>query len=195
MGKIFVVMGKSASGKDSIYKNLLEDESLGLKTVVTYTTRPIRSLEQNGVEYFFVDNETRERLLADGKVIEHRSYNTVHGVWNYFTVNDGQIDLSTSNYIIIQTLEGYQQIRKYYGKDIVIPIYIEVEDGIRLQRALAREQKQKEPKYVELCRRFLADDEDFSEKNIEEMEITRRYQNIDMQECIKQITEDIRALI
>ena len=195
MGKIFVVMGKSASGKDSIYKCLLEDEALNLKTVVTYTTRPIRSMEQDGREYYFVDHETRERLLAEGKVIEHRAYHTVHGIWNYFTVNDGQIDLSTSNYIIIQTLEGYEQIRKYFGQDAVIPIYIEVEDGIRLQRALDREKKQAEPKYVELCRRFLADDEDFSDQNISALQITKRYENIDMETCIKSISTDIKALI
>ena len=54
MGKIFYVMGKSASGKDTIYKKL-HSRMPELKTVTMYTTRPIRDGEHNGVEYFFVD--------------------------------------------------------------------------------------------------------------------------------------------
>lgn len=50
MGKIFYVMGKSASGKDTIYKELRE-RIPELKTVVLYTTRPIRDGETEGVEY------------------------------------------------------------------------------------------------------------------------------------------------
>ncbi len=51
MGKIFYVMGKSASGKDTIYKKL-HSRMPELKTVTMYTTRPIRDGEHNGVEYF-----------------------------------------------------------------------------------------------------------------------------------------------
>ena len=191
MGKIFLVMGKSATGKDTIFRKLLEIEELKLKTVVTYTTRPIRTGEENGREYFFVDNEKREELLREGKIIEQRSYDTVHGVWYYFTVNDGQIDLNRENYIMIQTLEGYEQIMNYYGTSEVVPIYIEVEDGERLQRALNRERIQTEPKFAELCRRFLADTCDFSEDNIKALGIFTRYQNVDMDQCIGQIREDI----
>ena len=76
-----------------------------------------------------------------------------------------------------------------------MPIYIEVEDGRRLMRAIRREQKQKEPKYAELCRRFLADEEDFSEDKIAEYGIMRRYSNIDINSCIKEIVDDIKAYI
>ena len=55
MGKIFYIMGKSSSGKDSIYRMLEEDQELGLKRLVIYTTRPIRDGEKNGREYFFTD--------------------------------------------------------------------------------------------------------------------------------------------
>ena len=55
MGKIFYLMGKSSSGKDTMFKKLIEDKTLGLKTIVGYTTRPMREGECDGVEYFFVD--------------------------------------------------------------------------------------------------------------------------------------------
>ena len=179
-------MGKSATGKDTIFRKLLEREDLKLKTVVTYTTRPIRTAEVNGREYFFVEDTKREELFNEGKIIEQRSY---------FTVNDGQIDLDNSNYIMIQTLEGFEQIRNYYGKDCVIPIYIEVEDGERLMRALEREREQSEPKYAELCRRYLADTLDFSEDNIKALGILNRYQNINIDHCIGQISNDILSFM
>lgn len=195
MSKIFIIIGKSATGKDTIYKRLLENRELKLKTVIMYTTRPIRMAEVNGVEYYFVDEEKLNELKANDKIIEHRSYDTVLGEWHYFTVNDEQIDLKQNNYIMHGTLYSYGQIRDYFGKDNVIPIYIEVEDGTRLIRAISREQEQKEPKYAELCRRFLADDEDFSEQNIARYGISKRYINWDIDTCLEEIVSDIEKLI
>lgn len=42
MGKIFYIMGKSSSGKDTIYRRLLEDKELELRNIILYTTRPMR---------------------------------------------------------------------------------------------------------------------------------------------------------
>ena len=185
MGKIFYLMGKSASGKDSIYKKIKEMLP-ELKPIVIYTTRPIREGEQEGVEYYFVDDHRLEELQQAGKVIELRAYNTVHGIWKYFTADDGQFD-KEDNLIAIGTLESYVQLRQYFGKDKLIPIYIEVEDGIRLARALERERKQREPKYEELCRRFLADAGDFAAENLKNAGITRKYCNDDMDKCVQEI--------
>lgn len=194
MSKIFFVLGKSCSGKDTIFRRLKEDKELNFKTVVGYTTRPKREGEKDGEEYFFVTEEKLEDLKSQGKVIECRDYNTVHGVWSYFTVDDGQIDLNEGNYIYIGTLESYRDMIDYYGQGIVVPLYIEVESGERLSRAVKREREQSEPKYAELCRRFLADEEDFSEKNIVEAGITRRYENVILEDCISEIVETIKEL-
>ena len=178
MGKIFYVMGKSSSGKDTIYNKLIMDKELKLKTFVGYTTRPMREGEANGREYFFVDKSRLDTLKREGKVIEVREYDTIHGIWYYFTVDDEQIDLTIHNYILIGTLESYEKIRNYYGSGVVVPGYIDVEDGERLSRALARERMQKEPKYAELCRRFLADAKDFSKDRIENLGINTIYENV-----------------
>lgn len=190
MGKIFYLMGKSASGKDSIYKTIKEAMPR-LKPIVIYTTRPIREGEQDGVEYFFVDEEGLAQIEAEGKVIELRAYNTAHGVWKYFTADDGQFDRD-DHLIAIGTLESYVQLRRYFGEAKLVPIYIEVEDGVRLERALERERKQKEPKYEELCRRFLADATDFSEAKLAEAGIFQRFQNVDMDKCVEEILLGIR---
>ena len=161
MGKIYYVIGKSSSGKDTIYKQLIERTDLGLHELVLYTTRPIRSGETDGVEYFFVSEEKYEQLKSAGSIIEERAYQTVYGIWKYFTVDDGQIDLLKCNYLVTGTLESFCSTRDYFGEKDVLPIYIDLDDGVRLQRALQREQQQQEPKYKEMCRRFIADAEDF----------------------------------
>lgn len=192
MSKIFFVLGKSCSGKDTIFQYLKENKELNLKTVVGYTTRPMRQGETEGVEYHFVSKEKLQEMKDNGKVIECRDYNTVHGVWSYFTADDGQIDLGKENYLYIGTLESYNDMVKYYGKDIVVPLYVEVENGERLERAVRREREQSQPKYAELCRRFLADEEDFKEENIEKAGIAKRYVNDDLDRCLEKIVQTIK---
>ena len=192
MGKIYCLMGKSSTGKDTIYKELLQDESLSLKKIILYTTRPIREGEVEGVEYFFCKEEDVQALEAAGKIIELRAYNTVHGIWKYFTVNDEQFDLEKGSCLMIGTLEAYLQIRDYFGKEKVVPIYIEVEDGERLSRALGREKLQKEPKYEEMCRRFLADAADFSEKKLADAGIERRFENRSLKDTKEEIASFIK---
>ena len=193
MGKIFFILGKSSSGKDTIFQKIKENNALDLKTVVGYTTSPMRENEVDGEEYFFVDRDRLEELQNDGKVIEVRHYNTVHGVWSYFTVDDGQIDLEDTDYLYIGTLESYEQMRDYYGEDAIVPIFIEVEQGERLKRAILREIEQSEPKSEELCRRFLADEKDFREEEIERLGIKKKYMNEDLDTCVEEIVKDIQA--
>ena len=192
MGRLFVFMGKSASGKDAIFRYLRDNKELGLKEIVPYTTRPMRKGEENGVGYYFVDQAAYEKMCQNGKVIESRTYETINGPWHYFTVDDGQINLEKGNYLYIGTLESYEQMVRYYGKEVVVPIYVEVETGERLTRAVNRERQQENPKYTELCRRFLADEEDFCEENIKKAGIKKRYENNSLERCIEEIVEDIR---
>ena len=189
MGKVVYLMGKSSTGKDTVYKQLLKNPFLQLKKIVPYTTRPIRAGETEGEEYFFTDERGFENLKAQGKVIEDRAYHTYHGLWRYFTVDDGNIDLENNNYIIIGTLESYLKTREYFGKAKVLPILLEVDDGVRLQRALDRERRQENPKYEELCRRYLADAEDFSEEKIKKADITLRFSNDNLEKCLSEIEE------
>lgn len=186
-------MGKSASGKDHIYARLAAHEELGLKKLVLYTTRPIRAEEEDGKQYYFVDDQKLEEFQEKGCVIEARAYHTVHGIWTYFTADDGQVNLETSDYLGIGTLESYVKMREYYGEEALCPLYIEVEDGERLARALNRERSQKTPRYEEMCRRFLADQEDFSEEKIAAAGIERRFQNIDLEKCVEEIAQYIRG--
>lgn len=195
MGKIFCLMGKSSSGKDTIFKEINDDKDLDLKPIISYTTRPKRINETNGVEYFFINTDELNKFEKENKVIEKRVYHTVHGDWFYGTINDGQIDLNKNNYLLITTLEAYKSLRDYFGDDKVYPFYIDIEDGIRLERALERERKQDKPNYDELCRRFLADNKDFSTENLSRLGINKFYINENLESCINDIKKDILNLM
>ena len=195
MGKIFYLMGKSATGKDTMFQYLEENPELDLKTVVLYTTRPIREGESEGVEYHFINEAQMERFLASGKVIEKRTYHTVCGDWSYMTIDDGQFDPKNYNYLAIGTLESYAKIREYFGPEVLVPIYIWVEDGDRLARALKRERKQAHPRIAEVCRRYLADEADFSEENLAAAGIDRRFENDDREATMAAIEDYIREQI
>lgn len=194
MSYIFCLMGKSSSGKDTVYRKLLEDTQLGLYRLVTGTTRPIREGERDGEEYYFYTDEQFQQLQADGRIIEYRSYDTAHGIWNYFTVAHEKLDVAHRDYLTINTLEAYVKLRDYFGADCLVPVYLEVDDGLRLHRALERERVQAQPRYKEMCRRFLADEEDFSPENLKRAHIQPIFQNVVLDETVAQVTAYIRGI-
>ena len=171
MGKIVLFMGPSSSGKNIIKSRLIKDNKFALKEMIMSTTRPKRTGEVEGREYYFKTEKEMLELEEQGKIIEKRKYNTIYGPWYYFTTSSS-IDLENYNYIGDNTFEGLDQFVKFYGLENIISLLIKVDDGIRLQRALDRERREENPKYQELCRRFLADSLDFSEENINKRHIT-----------------------
>lgn len=189
-------MGKSSSGKDTIYENLLQRHDLKLIPFIMYTTRPIRANETDGVQYHFVTEETLRLMQEEDRVIELRSYDTVQGIWYYFTADGEDVDMEHHNYLALGTLESYAKVRDYYGAERVVPIYIEVSDEQRLARSIKREKKQAVPNYEEVCRRFLADQKDFSEEKVTNAGITRRFANdADRQICMDEVASYISRII
>ena len=191
MGKIFMIIGPSSSGKDTIFKKVHNDNP-DLLPIITYTTRPIRSGEENGKDYFFVTDEDIKEMEENNEIIEKRVYDTIYGPWTYATAATS-IDLENKNYLAVNTLDAYESLISYYGKDKIIPLFIKVDDGIRLQRALNREMQQEHPKYTELCRRYLADSIDFSEERLNDLEINEYFENNDLDECVKTVESKIQT--
>ncbi len=184
MRKLFYLMGKSASGKDTLYRMLLSDPSLALCPFVIYTTRPMRDHEREGVEYHFTDESGLKALEEAGKVIERRTYDTVHGPWHYFTVDDGLMDEKAgtdeeepADLLGIGTPKSFVQVKAYFGKDRVIPLYVDVPPEIIRKRALKREMAQEVPKLEEMERRLAADEIDFAPEKLAEAGIRVFYDN------------------
>lgn len=197
MGRIYYIIGKSSTGKDSLLTRLLSDETLGLREIVQYTSRPIRDGEIEGREYHFITNEQADAYEAAGRVIEKRAYHTVHGLWQYMMIDDGRIDLAHFDYAAVGTIEAYRRIRQYFG-EAVVPVYIWVETGERLQRALDRERMHAGPKYAEMCRRFLADEADFDDAHLraaglltEDGQYVNGFENADFEKLV----QDVKGLI
>ncbi|MBO4396668.1 MAG: guanylate kinase [Eubacterium sp.] len=188
-GKLYIIMGKSASGKDTVYARI-RDLHPELFPVIPYTTRPIREGEREGETYHFVTVEKMNEMQENGLVIESRCYHTVRGDWHYFTAADKQLD-GNEDHIMITTLAGYEQIRDYFGTEHVVPIYIEVDDVTRISRAIEREKKEDTPCIAEVCRRYLADEEDFSPENLEAAGIWNRVRNDDLNEAIDAVNRII----
>lgn len=195
MGKIICLMGKSASGKDTLYHQVLADKTLGLRRVVSYTTRPIRAGEENGQAYYFCNEAELERQRQAGRVIEERMYRTVAGPWHYFTLADEQIDLTNGWYLLIATPQMVGSLRRFYGEQAVLAILVDLDDGERLSRALAREKRQERPNYAEVCRRFLADEEDFAPSVLAELAPIHRVVHENTDDCVKQIEDYIRSVL
>ena len=158
-----------------------------LKSVVLYTTRPMPDGEVNGIDYYFIGDEQVKQLDMQNKIIEKREYNTVHGIWKYMTVDDGNFDLENYNYLMIGTLESFARLKEYFGKENIVPLYVYVEDGERLIRAIRREQLQKQPRYEELCRRFIADERDFSADKLKKMGIDKYFNNENKDKCVEEL--------
>lgn len=74
----------------------------------------------------------------------------------------------------------------------MVPLYLEVSDETRLLRSIDRERQQASPKYAEICRRFLADEEDFKPENLLRLNIVHPYNNEDSEESKLQIVRKIQ---
>ncbi len=159
---IYMYIGPSSSGKDTFYKYTLDNYYV--KPIILNTTRPKRENEIDGINYYFTSKNKLDEMDKNKELIERRDYNTKYGIWSYATSNKN-IDLST-NYITLNTWDGYQKFIDYYGNNVVVPIYFDTDEYIRLQRAISREKLEKEPKYDEVCRRFLADKIDYTKDKI-----------------------------
>lgn len=163
-------MGKSSTGKDTIYRELLNILKDKVKPITLFTTRPPRSTEVEGREYHFITKEELNKLSRDNKVIEQRVYNTIYGPWTYATI-DNNIDPNVPH-IALGTLVSLEKMRNYFGEDNIIPIYLEVDDDIRRERTLLRLCEFGDTSDSdEAIRRWEVDEIDFSKKKIAEARV------------------------
>lgn len=179
MRKIFAVVGKASTGKDTLVKML--GEILGMPIALSFTTRQMRVGEGQGVEYNFISEDEFWDLHEHGSLAEYTSYNVASGeTWYYGLTKE---ELEKGEYVlVIVNPDGLEQLRKIYGNKIC-SILIDAPADVRIKRYLDRD-KVTESKAEECCRRFLADNKMF--KNIKTDyivnnigEITEVYENID----------------
>lgn len=131
---LICILGLSASGKD--YATNLLSERYKLNRIVQHTTRPIRSNEINGKDYFFVDEELFLRMVNEDCFLSTRLFNTKFGDWYYGITKDSME--KSKNSIICIDIEGLIQIKDTINQENIISIFIEADYDIREERAKKR---------------------------------------------------------
>lgn len=187
MKNIYILLGKSASGKDSVLSELVK--RFRLKQICYYTTRPRRNNEIEGQEYYFLNDFSEDELCSKNidktKIIEKREYNTIKGNWVYFTVFNNDFKAQEDGIIALPPKAFDDWVKSPLLKEYnIIPIYIHVDDKTRLLRSIERDSKQDYPNYAETCRRFLSDAEDFSGRSFPD-----KFTNNSLDECIEEIAK------
>ena len=158
MRKIFAVMGKASTGKDTLTKML--SETLELPIALSFTTRPMRVGEKQGVEYNFISDDDFWDLHGCDLLAEYTSYEVASGeTWHYGLTKE---ELEKADYVlVIVNPDGLKQLKEIYGHKIC-SILIDAPADVRIKRYLDRDEVT-ESKAEECCRRFLADNKDFKD--------------------------------
>lgn len=162
---IHIFIGKSGSGKDTFLKRAISD---GLKPVVSYTTRPIRVNEVDGIDYIFVTPDRFHDLEDSGRIAEARSYNTlVDGKPDTWYYGSPKLDPDTGDeYGVVLDVSGAKSYIGIYGAENLDIVLIDVPDDVREKRARKRGSFDK----TEWDRRVADDTVKFSAKAIGELE-------------------------
>lgn len=161
--KILVVIGKSASGKDAIVKELCKLANFNF--VVSTTSRPMREGETNGKSHYFVDENEFKQLIKNDELIEYRIYNTLTNdiptVW-YYGITKDSID-NVDRQIAIVDMKGLKSLKNLYG-DRIVSFYIHVDDKTRTEWAKKRGGYDKS----EWERRLIDDEKVFNKEDLKE---------------------------
>lgn len=151
---MIILLGKSASGKDTVVNNLIHNY-YGYEKIITWTTRPMRPGEKQDLTYHFTDDEDFEEKIEEGFFAEWKKYNSVFGTWYYGTaVQD--ITNNSNNKIIILTPSGYEDIKEYINNEEILSVYLDSSLRTLYKRLKFRGDNPKEIK-----RRLLHDIKDF----------------------------------
>lgn len=159
MKKIIVLLGASATGKDTVAKHI--SEKYNIPMAISYTTRPMRSNETQGVEYYFISDDEMHEKFKNGEVIEHTSYYIQSEDVSYTYANVVE-EFEKGDYILtILNPHGLYQFNKSQYKDNLVSIMLNCDARVRLIRSLNRDEN---VNVKEVLDREIRDELDFIER-------------------------------
>ena len=151
MKKIKIILGKMGSGKTTLAKEL---EKRGMKRIVTYTTRPIRPGEIDGVDYHFISPEEFNRMVEEDLFAEYITYNATFGTCSYGSLKEDYF-CNEEDKVIVLNPYGLTMVKE---KNIPhISIFLDPPATVLQERLLRRGDNAEEIK-----RRLARDEEDFA---------------------------------
>lgn len=161
---VIILTGKSCAGKDSVRSEL---EGWGYNNIVSYTSRPIRENEVDGIDYNFVNRGQFEKMIMTEQMIEYRTYNTlvnnIPDKW-YYGLKKEKLD-PKGCYVVVLDLDGTENFIKYYGKKNCYVVYMCCPKEERKRRAIERGSFDN----TEWKRRLVADEQDFKSKKLKKL--------------------------
>lgn len=171
-GRLLVVTGPSGAGKDTLVNRLLQDPQLGYKRIVTYTDRPRRPNEVEGVDYFFISPQEFQQKIDENFFAEFVPYGKRKGTprapfeeimqgEKYIWRNDARTAATLNENFFPKQLQDIGQAISA----VTTPIYVGVDNLFILKdRFKAREKEKYNP-------------DDFSERIKEDWDVWQTYQN------------------
>lgn len=130
---LIAIVGESGSGKTTLANHIIKNND-NFERVITYTTRPMRNDEVDGIDYHFITKEKYDEMKNKNCFIEHSEYNG----WYYGILYDS-IKCTDKNKVIIVTPYGLRKIKNYYNSNVSFEtIYINIDRRERLIRLLNR---------------------------------------------------------
>ena len=184
---MIVLLGKTASGKDTILNELVK--KYNYRKMITYTTRPMRKGEIQDKTYHFISDEEFLKKKEEGFFLEYNEFNTAEGVWRYGSAKEDYLN-ATNDTVIILTPSGLSALKVYIARqkaDIdIIPIYIYANNN-----TIGKRLKKRGDKKEEADRRIKADNVDFDGvQNVVDRIFYNNNTN-DLDEVVKKIHEYI----
>ena len=127
---IIVLLGASGSGKSTIENQL--STQYGFEKIVSYTTRQPRDNEENGKDYWFIDNDTFREIMNRDLFAEHDEYsqNRLYG-----TLKSDYVD---GNKVVVLTPNGLRQLKKNCPNEDILTVLVEASLGTRVKRYIDR---------------------------------------------------------
>lgn len=184
---MIVLLGKTASGKDTILNELVK--KYNYRKMITYTTRPMRKGEIQDKTYHFISDEEFLKKKEEGFFLEYNEFNTVDDIWRYGSAKEDYLN-ATNDTVIILTPSGLSALKVYIARqkaDIdIIPIYIYANNN-----TIGKRLKKRGDKKEEADRRIKADNVDFDGvQNVVDRIFYNNNTN-DLDEVVKKIHEYI----
>lgn len=149
--KLIVLFGESGAGKDTVQKTMADMFPSLLNPIVSCTTRPKRDYEVDGVHYHFLTTEKMKEMIDNKDMLEYSIFNNWYYGTGLISLDPNKINIGVFNLQGLQSLMHSDQVE-------FIPVYVHACGKTRLLRNLNREEF---PDCKEICRRYLADDQEF----------------------------------
>ena len=177
---MIVLIGKSCSGKDRISKELIKNH--GYKSIVRYTTRPMRKGEKQEITYHYISEDEFRQKIKDGFFAEWKDYSTTQGIWYYGTSYE-DLDNADEETVIILPPDRYKEVLENIHNNLTA-IYVYA-NNTTIKKRLSKRGDNKE----EALRRIVQDNDDFKGAEMLADKIVYNNDGTDISDVVDKILE------